>query len=1390
MLLRRLSVYSAISSFRRRIAMLVVCLCALLGLVLQSNAAGIDVYIMAGQSNMVGGNTAILPAGLNPQSDVLYQYLLHTSFPGNYQSTSWGPLRSLASEGIAAAYASELSFAQAMKTRTGNQVAIIKVAANATSIALNWHPETGTHLWTPGGLYDWMINKVNSSTSQLVDLGYQPNIAGFVWVQGEGDSSSPIDSANYNENLAVFSQAIRTDLGVPEMPFLYNQLHASLLVTGGNQYKWRDTVRASQAEAAATIPNTFMVNADDLQLGPDSVHFTSNMHVELGRRFADVLAPSGDFNYDGVVNAADLVLWKQSVGTNRVGDGNSDGVTDGADFLLWQRQSLASSSPTVASVPEPAAGLLALLGAAIASFAIRGRNKKLRCVAMGLAAIATLPTQAFAQPARPNIIMLLADDLGWTETSVQMHPDIPESKSDYYQTPNIAALAASGMKFSSAYAGPLCTSTRAALITGKSPAQLQMTDVLNGPALDATRYQGGATSFALATPIVRGALPKSETTIAEYLHSNAPGYKAANFGKWHLSLPENGLNAMQPGYDFDAEHIGQWGLSADQDPKGNFSANLSGMRFMEQRVTANTPFYLQMSYTLPHAPFQYRPQTLAKYQALPPGERHYLPQQAAMIDDLDTLIGQVMAKVNQLGIADNTYIVVSSDNNAHELLAPSENAPLFHFKGSVYEGGTRVPMIVVGPGINANVNSTVPVMLQDVFATVSSIAGITQPLDSNIESANLLPLLHNGGVLPQGTPALSRGFAPNGEVFTHMPHYTGTGRVPASSVLDGDFKLVKVYGENSQPDKVMLFNLAQNITESDNPASPLNIASQYPEKTSQLLARLDQWLVDTDASLPYDIAKPYNQHWVASQSGVDSAAWRSVTDVNSYGRERFEFDAATAPSKVAVAPFQPGLGSTAFRFDGNDGMRREFFRVSDNRTTADKDADRSASFSMWVRTDELNSNQVLFESGDGVAGLSLTLGDANGDGKANEMRFRVLAGSTSLTVTAPIDQFADPTKDFFQASAVFSDNPNDRFVEIFVNGSSIGRVQGVAGANKTIYWDKQNLSWIGFNEAGVGAAGGAVGGNGGSDAAKPFVGKLKGEISRFGFYNYAVTRADVLSSYNAQLNPVSWGLDSLSGQARTATIRPNSVALGAAESDKLMVIHERNDVLDSSLSVDAVVTSGSGGVVLNSGGLPQLPAGTEFTSYLLHYDPVGTGAGSSAVTGSIKFDENIIAVILGSQQLALSDKSLGSIGNYGAAGPRGVAFASGDFISIGQDQKTLNFSLQTASSDLLQFRVLTNLATTAGPPIDPSPSSDADFNDDGFVNAADLLVWKSSFGMGAGADADGDGDSDGADFLRWQRAMQPNNVQPVTASVPEPAAGVLIMAASLGLLQFRRRRAV
>jgi hypothetical protein len=329
-------------------------------------AAPIKVFILAGQSNAGGGMPfSTAPAPLNAAQQSLFQYRAQTS--QLVESANWEAMRPLIGP---TGWGTELSFAMAMEQRTGSPIALIKTTWNATTLWRDWLPTTTS---TPA-LYPWMMEKVNSSLDQLAALGYQPDISGFLWIQGEGDANQEDKALAYDENLAVLASHLRADLATADMPFLFNQAHIDL------NRPFVDELRASQAQAVALDPNMHMVNFDDLPLGPDNVHWTPETHVELGRRFADVLMPSGDFNDDGLVDAADLPSWRSAIGSDRSGDGNADGVSDGHDFLLWQRQVAApASAPGAAAIPEPSSAwlltLYALLAGPMARSTLRGRRQ-------------------------------------------------------------------------------------------------------------------------------------------------------------------------------------------------------------------------------------------------------------------------------------------------------------------------------------------------------------------------------------------------------------------------------------------------------------------------------------------------------------------------------------------------------------------------------------------------------------------------------------------------------------------------------------------------------------------------------------------------------------------------------------------------------------------------------------------------------------------------------------------------------------------------------------------------------------------------------------------------------------------------------------------------------
>lgn len=926
-----------------------------------------------------------------------------------------------------------------------------------------------------------------------------------------------------------------------------------------------------------------------------------------------------------------------------------------------------------------------------------------------------------------------------------MDPNIGNSKSDFYQTPRLEQFAASGMRFSNGYsAAPICSPTRAALLTGQSPAQLNMTDL---PASEPGngRWTGHYDNLPL-TPPVPEPLRADAFTLPQIIKQANPNYVTAHYGKWHLS-DRSGLYPLDMGYDQ------AWDLSRlpsdEVDPWGVFAMANAASDFMQEQVANDAPFYLQLSHRSVHEPIRSRQEIRDKYANLPPGDIHNNIEYAAMTEDLDTSVGMVLDMINQLGIADNTYVIYTSDNGAP--IGASRSWPLSRGKATVKDGGIRVPFIINGPGIEANTFSSVPVTTVDLFATFANLAGRTEPMPSQVEGASLLPILHNGGELPAGMDHLSRNFHEGGELYWHWPHNFGPTRnsriIPSSAMRDGDYKIFVQYGENGAPDTVNLFNITTDTLES------VDLSASMPEKKAEMLAKLNNYLAAVDASFAYDVKAPATMNWDAGKPGSVADEWRSTIDLKYKGRETWTMGAGNeAPQVVRSGAYQPGIAQNAFRFDGNDVMRRQFFQVGDDgprRTTAPSagvgDFDRSATMQFWVKLDSLTNDQVLFETGDGQKGLSLSFGDNDADGKKNDLRFRLLGLTGAdqggegmlkeLVVNAKIDRFANPVADFVHLAAVYNDDPADRYAEIYVNGALAGRAQGELGTDKSLMWD-------GYDSAGLGNMAGSGLGAAGGEGSLPFTGGFRGSIASMRFQNFAVDSNMILKNYNDALYRVGHGIASFSGQTTIPGARPADVSHGQFESNNLSIVQERSDVLKMSLDIDALIGP-QGGLVVGSTATEVLPAGTKFSSYLLQFDPTTNGSGLNRAQGSIDFTGKILAVLWEPSTLAATDSILGSIGNYGVMSHRGFDPDSQGALVVSTNLRTLDFDLLAQGNEMLQFRVLTT-------GIDP-----ADFNADGRVNAFDLSIWQRSFGVDAGGDADGDGDTDGRDFLIWQQQQVP-----------------------------------
>ncbi len=424
-----------------------------------------------------------------------------------------------------------------------------------------------------------------------------------------------------------------------------------------------------------------------------------------------------------------------------------------------------------------------------------------------------------AQETRPNFIFLIGEGQGWSTLSVPMDDRVPGSKSRDIQTPNLDGIAKGGMRFSNFYSpSPRCTPTRAAFFTGKSPAQLHMTFVNEGRGDD-----GGGPGTKLIPARASTELAQGETTIAELLKQS--GYATAHFGKWHLGR----TNPSRHGYDESDGATSNGGPEnvPNPNPKQAYASAERGMDFMARAVKAGKPFYLQVAQYAGRGELDARPETFAAVEKRLGGREANRAGAAAVAEDADITYGMLLKKLDELGVADKTYILYTTDHGT-----PGRNSPLSGGKGTISDGGLRVPMLIKGPGINPGTFARQRASGVDLFPTIAELAGVKWSTAEGIEGGSLLPVLRSGG---EGKVK-----RPREEFVVHFPHYDKDPVGPASAIYLGDLKLIRIYETGER----RLFDLATDLGERN------DLARQMPEKATELDQRLSDYLKAVNAQIP------------------------------------------------------------------------------------------------------------------------------------------------------------------------------------------------------------------------------------------------------------------------------------------------------------------------------------------------------------------------------------------------------------------------------------------------------------------------------------------------------------------------------------------------------------
>ncbi len=466
---------------------------------------------------------------------------------------------------------------------------------------------------------------------------------------------------------------------------------------------------------------------------------------------------------------------------------------------------------------------------------------------MSLCFVANMASYGWA--GRPNIIVILADDLGAS--------DLGCYGADLHLTPRLDQFAMEGVRFAQAYAAsPVCTPTRASILTGKSPARLHMTIWSEG---------------ALKEPLDRrlrqarclADLPLKEITLAERLQSE--GYLTASVGKWHLGdadhAPETqGFDINIGGTHWGAPQSHFWPYRGSSRFGGEFRY-VPGLHFgqpgeyltdrltneaiaiLDHAVQRRQPFFLFLAHHAPHTPIEAKAADVARYKSnLKPELHHQNPTYAAMVGSLDESVGRILDRLKALGIDRDTIVVFTSDNGGYigrsqhdgVSLQATSNSPLRSGKGSLYEGGIRVPLIVRWPQkITGGRTESSPVISTDLNPTLASMAGLSPLADPPADGLDLLSLIVNASTqLDRQT------------LHFHYPHYYhAPATTPCSAMREANWKLITYYEE----DRCELYNLAED------PGELVDLATASPEHKARVTAmrgKLSTWLTSVDAQLP------------------------------------------------------------------------------------------------------------------------------------------------------------------------------------------------------------------------------------------------------------------------------------------------------------------------------------------------------------------------------------------------------------------------------------------------------------------------------------------------------------------------------------------------------------